>query len=106
MILPLSVTSTFFFILNVRKIRPTSLERLPDLDAGYLVVTAGYGSTSSNNSNIAMERLTNMEKDDLWKNLTAVKEKHVLLVDSSLWLAHGIIAKELAMDDLYNAWGK
>jgi hypothetical protein len=24
MILPLSVTSTFFFILNVRKIRPTS----------------------------------------------------------------------------------
>lgn len=83
-----------------------SLERLPDLDAGYLVVTAGYGSTSSNNSNIAMERLTNMEKDDLWKNLTAVKEKHVLLVDSSLWLAHGIIAKELAMDDLYNAWGK
>ncbi|WP_321051996.1 hypothetical protein [Veillonella caviae] len=47
-----------------------------------------------------------MEKDDLWENLTAVKEKHVLLVDSSLWLAHGIIAKELAMDDLYNAWGK
>jgi len=27
MILPLSVTSTFFFILNVRKIRPTSEER-------------------------------------------------------------------------------
>jgi hypothetical protein len=25
MILPLSVTSTFFFILNVRKIRPTSV---------------------------------------------------------------------------------
>src|SRR5699024_5185908 len=27
MILPLSVTSTFFFILNVRKIPPTSVER-------------------------------------------------------------------------------
>ncbi|RGF01647.1 HipA domain-containing protein [Ruminococcus sp. AM22-14LB] len=27
MILPLSVTSTFFFILNVRKIRPTSYEQ-------------------------------------------------------------------------------
>ena len=27
MILPLSVTSTFFFILNVRKIRPTSFDR-------------------------------------------------------------------------------
>jgi hypothetical protein len=26
MILPLSVTSTFFFILNVRKIRPTSVD--------------------------------------------------------------------------------
>jgi murein DD-endopeptidase MepM/ murein hydrolase activator NlpD len=29
MILPLSVTSTFFFILNVRKIRPTSVDRVP-----------------------------------------------------------------------------
>ena len=28
MILPLSVTSTFFFILNVRKIRPTSVLQL------------------------------------------------------------------------------
>lgn len=83
-----------------------SLERLPDLDAGYLVVSAGYGSTSSNNSNIAMERLKDMEQDALWNNLKAVKENHVLVVDSSLWMAHGIIAKELAMQDLYNAWGK
>lgn len=27
-------------------------------------------------------------------------------VDSTLWMAHGIIAKEKAMQDLYNAWGK
>lgn len=83
-----------------------SLERLPDLDAGYLVVTAGYGSTSANNSNIAIERLKDMEQDALWNNLKAVKENHVLIVNSSLWMAHGIIAKELAMQDLYNTWGK
>jgi hypothetical protein len=32
MILPLSVTSTFFFILNVRKIRPTSCGQLEGLN--------------------------------------------------------------------------
>ena len=83
-----------------------SLERLPDLDAGYLVVSSGYGATSVNNQSIADQKLDNLEKDALWKALPAVKEGHVLRVDSTLWMAHGIIAKEKAMQDLYNAWGK
>ena len=83
-----------------------SLERLPDLDAGYLVVSSGYGATSANNQSIADQKLDNLEKDALWHTLPAVKENHVLRVDSTLWMAHGIIAKEKAMQDLYNAWGK
>lgn len=83
-----------------------SLERLPDLDAGYLIVSSGYGATSANNQSIADQKLDNLEKDALWHTLPAVKENHVLRVDSTLWMAHGIIAKEKAMQDLYNAWGK
>lgn len=83
-----------------------SLERLPDLDAGYLVVTAGYGANSANNSKVSEERLQKMEKDELWKNLPAVKQNHVLQVDSTVWAAHGLIAKEIAMQNLYDAWGK
>ena len=40
------------------------------------------------------------------ERLPAVKSNHVLQVDSTLWMAHGIIAKERAMKDLYDAWGK
>ena len=40
------------------------------------------------------------------ERLPAVKNNHVLQVDSTLWMAHGIIAKERAMKDLYDAWEK
>ena len=83
-----------------------SLERLPDLDAKYLIVTSGYGASTSNNQGIADQRLANLKKDELWKNLPAVKADHVLQVDSTLWMAHGIIAKERAMKELYDTWGK
>jgi hypothetical protein len=83
-----------------------SLERLPDLDAGYLIVSAGYGASSANNQGVADQRLANLKKDELWKNLPAVKANHVLQVDSTLWMAHGIIAKERAMKELYDTWGQ
>ena len=83
-----------------------SLERLPDLDAKYLIVTSGYGASTSNNQGIADQRLANLKKDELWKNLPVVKADHVLQVDSTLWMAHGIIAKERAMKELYDTWGK
>lgn len=83
-----------------------SLERLPDLDAGYLIVSAGYGASSANNQGVADQRLANLKKDELWKNLPAVKADHVLQVDSTLWMAHGIIAKERAMKELYDTWGQ
>ena len=40
------------------------------------------------------------------ERLPAVKNNHVLQVDSTLWMAHGIIAKERAMKNLYDAWRK
>lgn len=83
-----------------------SLERLPDLDVEYLIVSSGYGASSANNQGVADQRLANLKKDELWKTLPAVKNNHVLQVDSTLWMAHGIIAKERAMKDLYDAWGK
>ena len=40
------------------------------------------------------------------ERLPAVKNNHVLQVDSTLWMAHGIIAKERVMKNLYDAWRK
>ena len=40
------------------------------------------------------------------ERLPAIKNNHVLQVDSTLWMAHGIIAKERAMKNLYDAWRK
>lgn len=40
------------------------------------------------------------------ERLPAVKNNHVLQVDSTLWMAHGIIAKERAMKNLYDTWRK
>ena len=53
-----------------------------------------------------IENQINLKKDELWKNLPAVKADHVLQVDSTLWMAHGIIAKERAMKELYDTWGE
>ena len=84
-----------------------SLERLPDLDAElfhrFMLVTV---LLRANNQGVADQRLANLKKDELWKNLPAVKADHVLQVDSTLWMAHGIIAKERAMKELYDTWGE
>ena len=83
-----------------------SFEQLPDLDADYLIISAGYGPSSKENPNIAKARLASMQADALWQFIPAVKEGHVMQVDTSLWNAHGIIQEEKAMEDIYRAWGQ
>lgn len=83
-----------------------SLEQLPDLNVEYLIISAGYGPTSKENSNIAKARLASMRKDALWQWIPAVREGHVLEVNTSLWNAHGILQEERVMEELYQAWGR
>lgn len=83
-----------------------SLERLPDLDADYLLVSTGYGASSGESSSIAREKYRKLQQDALWKLIPAVRDNHVHEVNSLIWNAHGIIAKELAMEEIVEAWGK
>ena len=77
-----------------------SLERLPDLDADYLIVSAGYGPSSKENTKLAEAKLEALRQDPVFAMIPAVKEGHVLYVDTGLWNAHGILQEEKAMDDI------
>ena len=82
-----------------------SVESLPRLQADYLIVSAGYGANSRENSTVAAEKYRKLKEDAVWKEIPAVAKERVLEVDPALWNAHGIIAKELAMKNIYEAWG-
>ncbi|MGM9517174.1 MAG: ABC transporter substrate-binding protein [Acidaminococcus sp.] len=82
-----------------------SLERLPDLDADYLLVSTGYGASSGETGSIAREKYKKLQQDALWQLIPAVREGHVHEVDALIWNAHGIIAKERAMEEIVEAWG-
>lgn len=82
-----------------------SLEWLPDLDADYLLVSTGYGTSSGESNSVAEKNYEKLQQDALWQSIPAVQQGHVHVVDTSIWNAHGIIAKELAMQELYNTWG-
>lgn len=77
-----------------------SMESLPDLDADYLVISSGYGANSAGNREAAAKRYEELRADPLWQTLPAVQQDHILSVNSVIWNAHGLIAKELAIDDL------
>ncbi|KAF1682492.1 ABC transporter substrate-binding protein [Veillonella sp. R32] len=78
-----------------------SLEMLPELKAQYLIVSSGYGPSSSGNNEAAQKRYEELQDDPLWQTIPAVKAGHILNVNPVIWNAHGIIAKERAIEDLH-----
>ena len=112
---PYSVNATNSFMYELLNLRPDpmvvaldttknnmaiSMESLPDLRADYIAISSGYGANSANSQAAAEKRYEELRADPLWHTLPAVREGHVLDVDSLSWNAHGLIAKELAIDDL------
>ncbi|WP_298704795.1 ABC transporter substrate-binding protein [uncultured Veillonella sp.] len=83
-----------------------SLEMLPELQADYLIVSSGYGPSSAGNTEAAEKRYEELRTDPLWQVIPAVREQHILNVNPLVWNAHGIIAKERAMDDLVKYFSK
>ena len=83
-----------------------SLEWLPDLDADYLLVSTGYGTSSGENGNVSAEKYKKLQQDAIWQTIPAVQQGQVHEVNTSIWNAHGIIAKELAMKEIYDTWGQ
>ena len=77
-----------------------SLELLPELDTDYLLINAGVGPSSRQNSAIARKRFEAMQRDPLWESVPAVRTGRMDVVDVMIWNAHGIISKEMAMDAL------
>ena len=77
-----------------------SLELLPELRTDYLLINAGYGPSSRQNSAVARKRFEAMQHDSLWESVPAVRTGHMMNVDAMIWNAHGIISKEMAMDAL------
>lgn len=82
-----------------------SMESLPDLQADYLVISSGYGASSAGSKEAAAKRYEELRKDPLWQTLPAVQDGHMLDVDSIIWNAHGLIAKEMAIQDLVDWLG-
>ena len=77
-----------------------SLELLPELDTDYLLINAGFGPSSRQNSAVARKRFETMQRDPLWESVPAVRTGRMDVVDAMIWNAHGIISKEMAMDTL------
>lgn len=78
-----------------------SLEMLPELKAQYLIVSSGYGPSSSGNNEAAQKRYEELQDDPLWQIIPVVKAGYILNVNPVIWNAHGIIAKERAIEDLH-----
>lgn len=112
---PYSANNTNRFLYELLNLRPDpmqvaldtdpfnmalSMEKLPDLRADYLILSSGYGANSTNKASAAQKRYEELMGDPLWHTLPAVEAGHVLQVDSVIWNAHGLIAKELAIKDL------
>ncbi|MEK0314774.1 ABC transporter substrate-binding protein [Cohnella sp. 56] len=69
-----------------------SMEKLPELDADYLFVikTERYQASA-------------LESNSLWKGLPAVKQGHVLEVESGIWQYSGLICNERVLADIVGA---
>ena len=50
-----------------------SLELLPELDTDYLLINAGFGPSSRQNSAVARKRFETMQRDPLWQSVPAVR---------------------------------
>ena len=50
-----------------------SLELLPELDTDYLLINAGFGPSSRQNSAVARKRFETMQRDPLWESVPAVR---------------------------------
>lgn len=117
---PYSVNATNRFMYELLNLRPDpmvvaldktknnlaiSMESLPDLQADYLVISSGYGANSAGSKEAAAKRYEELREDPLWQTLPAVREGHMLDVNSIIWNAHGLIAKEMAIQDLVDWLG-
>ncbi|HTG70689.1 MAG TPA: ABC transporter substrate-binding protein, partial [Candidatus Udaeobacter sp.] len=76
-----------------------SQEVLPDFDADAIFVIISKGSEARAN-------FEELEKNAVWQNLKAVKNKHVYVLDGQKWLDYSSIGHSLALDDANKLFSK
>ncbi|WP_237167766.1 ABC transporter substrate-binding protein [Paenibacillus yonginensis] len=76
-----------------------SQEVLPDFDADAIFVIVSVGSTAKANFDA-------LESNPLWKNLKAVKNNHVYILDGQKWLDYSAIGQDMALDDAEQLFSK
>ncbi|WP_411343682.1 ABC transporter substrate-binding protein [Paenibacillus sp. WLX1005] len=69
-----------------------SKEVLPDYNADAIFVIISKG-------NEAQATFDELEKNPVWQNLKAVKEKHVYMLDGQKWLDYSSLGHRMALDD-------
>lgn len=76
-----------------------SQEVLPDFDADAIFVIISKGSEAKAN-------FEELEKNVVWQNLKAVKNKHVYVLDGQKWLDYSSIGHSMALDDAEKLFSK
>ncbi|WP_438349390.1 ABC transporter substrate-binding protein [Paenibacillus sp. FA6] len=69
-----------------------SKEVLPDFDADAIFVIISKGNEAKSN-------FDELEKNLVWQNLKAVKNKHVYILDGQKWLDYSSVGHSMALDD-------
>jgi iron complex transport system substrate-binding protein len=85
---PLAQRGDFYFINDI------SEERLSDIDGDVIFFLYGAGKD-------AKKVLDKLQQKLLWRQLKAVQQNHVYLVDAAHWHAQDILAMNAIIDDLF-----
>lgn len=76
-----------------------SKEVLPDFDADAIFVIVSSGNEAAAN-------FAELEKNAVWQNLKAVKQKHVYVLDGQKWLDYSSLGQTMALDNAEQLFNK
>lgn len=76
-----------------------SQEMLPDFNADAIFVIISTGTAAKGN-------FEELQKSAIWKNLKAVQNNHVYLVNGPAWLDYSAIGQRMALDDAAQLFSK
>lgn len=76
-----------------------SKEVLPDFNADAIFVIISKGNDAQTN-------FDELEKNPLWLNLKAVKNKHVYVLDGQKWLDYSSLGQQMALEDATQLFSK
>lgn len=80
-----------------------SLEKLPEIQADYIFVTAGSSGGTAEDYEAMKQELQGVEELHVWNTIPAVQNDHVYQVSAKHWMLAGPYADELKINDVVEA---